>query len=118
MNKKAKINLRNLRNFKEGVQSITPKQRLDISVYAYVGTMVGLTMALAAMVIALFYKFDWRTLGLSIFMAFFLLLQYLQLNSVLQQKKQIKVFENTSGDILKAFGKTPMQEEQNVKLDK
>lgn len=95
------INLRNLKNFKQGVKDLSPEQQLNVTIASSVGGMVGLTIAFISMVISLFLSFDWKVFGFTIFVFFMIPLQYIQYARARKQKDGAEL-DNNIIDAIKA----------------
>jgi len=84
----AKLNLRNLKNFKQGIMSLTPLQLSVGKISGYAGMILGITMAGISMLI----QHSW---GLGIFMIFLAWFQLMGLIGEFKSYKGLKEMERT-----------------------
>ena len=84
------VQLRNLRHLRKGIKELTPLQQMNVTISSAVGAMVGLSIALAAMIYALYIHWDWRTFGFSILVLFILPMQWVQYTNAKKQKAIIQ----------------------------
>lgn len=80
------INLKNLKNLKQGFKDLTPIQIVQSKMWCYAGMAVGAALA----TIKFFQKGEW---GLGIFLFFIALLQVVTFKAERQSYKGLKEFE-------------------------
>jgi len=76
------------------VKNLTPKQRIEVTIYSTLGGMVGLSLALISMIITLVYSFDLKILGFGMFVFFMIILQWVQYSNAKETKERITQIEN------------------------
>lgn len=93
------MNLKNLKNFKKGVQNLSSEQQLVVAKYSGLGGFIGLSIALVSMVYTLFIGWSWRLFGFSLLILCVLPMQWIQYSNARNQLKQIEVIKNASQQI-------------------
>ncbi len=88
------MNLKNLKNLKQGFKELTPIQLSQGKLWGYIGMIVGLSMACVRM-------FQSRSWGFGIFLVFLVWIQTISLigewqslNGLKQMKKNMEEIEN------------------------
>ena len=108
------LNLKNLKNFKKGIYSVTPLQLCNARISGYAGTIVGCMMAMYPLILS-------RTWGWTVVTFFVMVLQGAGLVGEIQTKKQLKEGEQQIQSVLDAYNKEEAEkakgDENNVRQD-
>lgn len=80
------VNLKNLKNLKEGFRNLTPKQLSDGRLAGYIGMIIGLILATHKTVVE-------GSLGLAIFLGFLAFFQTVGMIGEWQQNRNLKEME-------------------------